>query len=349
MHSAPHNNSAQYEEQRLAALASYEILDTPQDAAFDDIAKLAALICEAPIAVINFIDKDRQWFKSVLGLNVRETPLDISICVHALAQPDLFIVPDTRIEPRFANNPLVTGDPKLRFYAGALLKSAEGYPIGTLCVLDYQPRDLDKKQRRVLSALANQVMNQLELLCAHRKQAVLIQELQAAQAQLVTLASTDSLSGLLNRRVFEEYLRRELALIKRHDLSAALVMIDFDHFKRVNDKFGHDVGDKVIQRFAELCRVIFRQTDVISRRGGEEFAVLLPNTSVTGAHEAVVRLQQLLKNDPLVHANQEPIYITVSAGICRITGSCSMEEGLRKADRLLYQAKEQGRNRIICE
>ena len=349
MHSAPHNNSAHYEERRLAALAAYHILDTPQEGAFDDITKLAALICDAPIAVINFIDRDRQWFKSVLGLKVRETPLDISICVHVILQPDLFVVPDTRLDSRFANNPLVSGEPKLRFYAGALLKCAQGYPLGTLCVLDYQPRDLNEQQRFALTALADQVMSQLELLRIHKKQAALIQELQVAQTELLQLASTDPLSGLLNRRAFEQCLSRELALIKRGAAAAALVMIDFDHFKRINDDFGHDTGDQVIMRFADIFRRVFRESDVISRWGGEEFVVLMPITSEAEAVQAVARLHKVLTEAPLIYADQQPVFITVSSGISCLTASSELEESLRKTDKLLYMAKRNGRSRTICE
>lgn len=148
---------------RLAALESYNILDTLPEEAFDSITRIIAHVCEAPIAVINLIDADRQWFKSEIGLGVRETPLDISICAHAILQPGLFIVPDTREDPRFAKNPLVTGDPRLRFYAGALLETQDGLPLGTLCVLDYEPRTLTDVQADTLKALAAQVMTQLEL------------------------------------------------------------------------------------------------------------------------------------------------------------------------------------------
>lgn len=336
------------EELRLAALASYQILDTPPETAFDEITEIAALICNAPIAVINFIDRDRQWFKSVLGLDVRETPLDISICVHALVQPDLFIVPDTRQDERFATNPLVTGEPHLRFYAGALLRSEQGYPIGTLCVLDYQPRELNEKQLSALKALASQIMTQLELLRAHSKQAALIEELQA-QAELLKLASTDPLSGLLNRRAFEEYLARELLLLKRNGGQSALVMIDFDHFKHINDQFGHEAGDDVIRRFAKLCHRVFRQSDVISRWGGEEFVILLPNTSPSAALEATDRLHQLLKSTAILEIGQQTVLMTVSIGICSLTANCELKDSLRRADKLLYTAKDQGRNRTVCE
>lgn len=341
--------SVEYEEQRLAALASYDILDTPPDVAFDDIAHITAIICAAPIVVINFIDRDRQWFKSVLGLKVRETPLDISICQHVLLQDDLFVVPDTRLDPRFANNPLVTGEPKLRFYAGALLKNEQGYPLGTLCVLDYHPRDLDETQRFALSALANQVMTQLELLRHHSKQVALIQELQTAKAELLELAATDPLSGLFNRRAFEKHLHHELALIKRGAATAALVMIDFDHFKAINDQFGHVVGDEVLQCFALRVQKIFRQADVISRWGGEEFVVLMPITSQVDALQAVERLHQSLKNTPLTYAADQPIFITISAGIGSLTANSTAQDSLRSVDQLLYKAKSAGRSRTVCE
>ena len=111
------------------------------------IVKVAAHVCGAPISVINLIDETRQWFKAEIGLGVRETPLDVSICAHAILQPGLFIVPDTLKDRRFACNPLVTGEPNLRFYAGALLETPEGLPLGTVCVLDYKPRELTERAR----------------------------------------------------------------------------------------------------------------------------------------------------------------------------------------------------------
>lgn len=148
---------------RLEALRRYEILDTPREPAYDDIVRLAAHICATPVSVVNFIDEDRQWFKSEIGLGVRETPLDISICSHAILQQDMFVVPDTLLDPRFRHNPLCSSHPGIRFYAGALLRTAEGLPLGTLCVLDYVPRQLSSAQEEALRALSRQVMTQLEL------------------------------------------------------------------------------------------------------------------------------------------------------------------------------------------
>ncbi|MES2289836.1 MAG: PAS domain S-box protein [Pseudomonadota bacterium] len=151
------------ESRRLAALARYDILDTPVERAFDEVAELAAQICETPIAVVNLIGEGRQFFKAEVGLGVRETPLETSFCAKAILEEDFLIVPDATRDPRFNCNPLVTGEAGLRFYAGALLKTAEGLPIGTLCVLDTRPRDLTLLQQQALKVLGRQVMAQLEL------------------------------------------------------------------------------------------------------------------------------------------------------------------------------------------
>ena len=151
------------EAERVAALHSYGVLDTPRESDFDDIVEVVSAICDAPISVINLIDRDRQWFKAEVGLGVRETPLPASICAHAILQPDLFVVPDTLLDRRFSDNPLVVGDPRLRFYAGALLETPEGLPLGTICVLDYKPRELDDKQKALLRLMARQIMKLFEL------------------------------------------------------------------------------------------------------------------------------------------------------------------------------------------
>jgi PAS domain S-box-containing protein len=175
------------EADRLAALRSFEVLDTEPEAVFDGITALAARICDAPIAVVNLIDGDRQWFKSEVGLGVRETPLETSFCAHALLQQDELVVPDATADPRFTGNPLVTGDAHLRFYAGVLLKTGEGLPIGTLCVLDTRPRDegLSPLQLDALRTLARQTMSLLEM------RRSLIQRERGEEAALKALEAAD--------------------------------------------------------------------------------------------------------------------------------------------------------------
>jgi two-component system, cell cycle sensor histidine kinase and response regulator CckA len=151
------------ETRRLKVLWQYDVLDTVPEEVFDDLTELAARICEAPIALISLIDEDRQWFKAKIGVTVNETSRDISFCSHAIKQEDLFIIPDATQDARFANNPLVTSDPKIRFYAGAPLITPDGYALGSLCVIDKVPRELRPEQKQALRVLARHVMTQLEL------------------------------------------------------------------------------------------------------------------------------------------------------------------------------------------
>jgi GAF domain-containing protein len=163
-----HDNDAA----RVAALQKYDILDTEPEKAFDDLALLASYICKTPIAWISLIDEDRQWFKSKIGVAVSETPRDIAFCNVAIQQPDVFVVPDTLLDDRFRNNPLVVSDPRIRFYAGAPLISEEGYALGTLCVVDRSPREFTREQQEALKALSRLVLAQMEF----RRNLILLKE-----------------------------------------------------------------------------------------------------------------------------------------------------------------------------
>jgi two-component sensor histidine kinase len=224
------------ENDRLAALRSYRVLDTPPEPAFDDLVQLAARACQAPIALISLIDERRQWFKAEVGLGMRETPLDRSICLSAMLVPGLTIVPDLTEDPRFVRNPLVTGEPHLRFYAGAVLRTPDGVPLGALCVLDRVPRHLTEEQASTLTMLARQVMSHLELRRAiverderleashqiEERQTLLVRELHHRVKN--TLATVQALVGATGRSTssFDEFYRsfskRIASLAKTHNL-----------------------------------------------------------------------------------------------------------------------------------
>jgi len=190
------------EARRLKVLWQYNVLDTVPEEVFDDLTELAARICEAPIALISLVDEDRQWFKSKVGLTINETSRDVSFCAHAIQQQDLFIIPDATKDSRFAANPLVTSDPKIRFYAGAPLITPDGYALGSLCVIDKVPRELRTEQQQALRVLSRHVMTQLELRRHSRD---------LAEAQKVKEATKDELSEL---RAENAKLRRELEKLK---------------------------------------------------------------------------------------------------------------------------------------
>ena len=193
----------QTEKKRLKVLWQYDVLDTVPEEVFDDLTELAARICEAPIALITLVDEDRQWFKSKVGTSVVETSRDISFCAHAIQQEGLFIIPDTTKDKRFAKNPLVVSDPKIRFYAGAPLVTPDGYALGTLCVIDKVPRELRPEQQQALRVLARHVMTQLELR-RHTRELV-----KATEAR-------ESTSGELEKARSEiAALKRELAALRK--------------------------------------------------------------------------------------------------------------------------------------
>jgi len=157
---------------RVSALQKYAILDSEPEQAFDDLTLLASYVCKTPIALIELIDEDRQWFKSRVGISATETSRDIAFCSTAIQQPDVLVVPDTLQDERFRTNPLVVSEPNIRFYAGAPLINEDGYALGTLCVIDRTPRNLAVEQEAALKALSRLVLMQLEF----RRNLILLKE-----------------------------------------------------------------------------------------------------------------------------------------------------------------------------
>jgi PAS domain S-box-containing protein len=177
------------EKERLNALKRYDILDSDPEQFFDDLVELASFICDAPISLITFIDEDRQWYKSKKGIEGSGSARDVAFCAHAIMQNELFIVPDALFDKRFVNNPYVTADPEIRFYAGAPLITSDGYALGTLCVLDRQPRELTAEQARAIKSLSRQVVAQLELRRAVKQLSLAQTELSQSKERFQRLAN----------------------------------------------------------------------------------------------------------------------------------------------------------------
>jgi two-component sensor histidine kinase len=227
---APGLTGEQIEEARLAALASYDILDTPAEQGFDDIVHLAREICATPVALVSLVAADRQWFKAKEGFDACETPIEQSVCAHALQSSDLLIIPDLALDPRTRGNTLVTEEPHIRFYAGAPLITAAGIIIGTLCVIDRVPRPhgLTTAQAENLQRLAGQVMTQLDLRRALKEQHEVEAQRQLLNAELShrlknTLAMVQAIANQTLRGVTEQdavtaFKKRIIAIAAAHDV-----------------------------------------------------------------------------------------------------------------------------------
>jgi len=202
------------EQARIKALLQYGILDTEAESVYDDFVKLASSICQTPIALISLVDPTRQWFKAKVGCEASETSRDIAFCAHAILQSDVFIVSDTLTDPRFVDNPLVTGEPYIRFYAGAPLITPEGLAIGTLCAIDQEPRILSLEQITALQALARQVVTQLEL----RRLTKELQHLVESKNKLFHIVSHDLRSPFNGILAFSQMLVEEAETLSREEI-----------------------------------------------------------------------------------------------------------------------------------
>ncbi len=196
------------ENERLQELRRYNILDTERERDFDELVELASELCDVPVSVVNFIDEGRQWFKAEVGLGVRSTPLETSLCGHVILQDDFVEIPDTLLDPRMADNPLCNDDPGFRFYAGAVLKGANELPLGTLCVLDNKPRTLTEGQRKVLKILSRHVVRELDLRMAVESERILRQEVDHRVKN--SLASIGAMLSMKAKRAQNDGVREAL-------------------------------------------------------------------------------------------------------------------------------------------
>ena len=313
--------------------------------------RIASAICGVPMASVSLVDRDRQWFKARLGIDDSETSRDSAFCAHAILTPDdVMVVPDTHEDIRFHDNPLVQGNPNIRFYAGAPLVDTQGQALGTLCVLDRQPRKLDPHQLEALNALSRQAAKLLELRRVSRTLSLQLEDrhwyeaqlhdyqehLESLNADLAEQTRTDPLTGLPNRRAFAAAL--DDALSRGRQCSVAL--LDIDHFKIVNDTHGHAVGDQVLVEVADQLRSAAGGRGTIARYGGEEFVWLLPDAEPTQAELACLHLCQAVRFASMA------LPVSISIGLAHGREQETRAELLARADGALYAAKRNGRDRV---
>jgi diguanylate cyclase len=333
------------EHDRIEALLDLDVLDSLPDERLDEIVGLAADLCGAPMAALSLVDSRRQWFKSHRGMPVSETPRDQAFCAHTILSDAVMVVEDATVDPRFFDNPLVT-DEGFRFYAGAPLISADGYAIGTICVIDTVARTIEPWQEKMLQILARQAMAQLRLRQLVDDHADVLDDLDMATRNLHFLSTHDPLTGVFNRRAVTELIDGLATANAGGSVSSAVLFIDLDHFKDVNDAYGHEAGDRVLVTVADRIHLGARGDDAVARLASDEFVVVIPNA---GAHAPEALARRLLQAISVpVEFQGMAINVSASIGVAR-WGDQVLSAGdlLRDASAAMNYAKLEGRNRVV--
>lgn len=339
------------EVERLKALSEYGLADEKPLPSLDSVARIAARMFGMPVAAVNMIGSDHVFFAASIGVGEVDMSRDASFCAHAITQDDVMVVPDATVDERFHDNPLVLGSAGLRFYAGVPLLSPNGLALGALCVIDSKPHsDFSEEDRTRLRELANMASDRLELrrieVSAERSarlDALGDSPYQGDAKELYRLANFDILTDLANRGRFFRQVEEALT----RPLDVAVVMIDLDSFKDVNDTLGHAVGDYVLQQVARRLESYVGDVGLAARIGGDEFALLLSNVSDP---KQALRFSNEVNDEiarPIIIDGQE-VRIEASCGVALAPlHTTNPVELLGNADLALFRAKTNGRGRSL--
>jgi diguanylate cyclase (GGDEF)-like protein len=297
-----------------AGLSALELLGGDPDERFDRFTRIARHLFDTPIALLKLTGSDRRWVKSRVRLDPDTSRPELSFCADALNGDGVVIVPDTTQDERLRNHPMVVNLPEIRFYAGCPVRAPDGSPLGTLCVIDHEPREVGEEDAGVLQDLAWMLEQELKSLA---------------------LATADELTGLTNRRGFDAIAEHTIAVCRRVGEPATLLYFDLDHFKTVNDTLGHAAGDRVLKTFAGHLRDTFRDSDVVARVGGDEFCVLLTSATVEKVHRPLALLEGRLET-----REGEPL-VSFSVGIASYDPARhqTLRALVEEADQHMYQRK----------
>ena len=328
---------------RLAALDASALLGTPDEYPLDCITNIGTRLFDVPVCLLSLMDADRQWFKSCVGLDVRETPRKIAFCNHVIASGEPVIVEDAVCDARFADNPLVLSAPKIRFYAGHPVRAAGGEILGTLCLIDFKPRQFPADLRRHLRELAFLAEISLAARTISAGQKALVAKLAVARRESLI----DSMLRIWNRGGISAVIDHQYQYSRDSNSPFSLLMIDVDHFKQVNDRHGHLIGDSVLKAVTRALRSSLRAGDDLGRYGGEEFMVILPDTKAAAAEHLAHRLREAVAS-ATTESTSGPIRCTVSIGVAELKNAPleSVKSLIHRADDALLLAKQLGRNRV---
>jgi diguanylate cyclase (GGDEF)-like protein len=309
----------QNEAERLAALRDSGLIEADLHPTCDRLTRLAKRLFDVPMAMVNLIGEHTVLVKSAEGASSDTLPRNISFCGHTLLSPSALVVPDTLKDERFADNPMVTDDTPIRFYAGYPLSLPNGMVVGSLCLMDNQPRQFSEQDIVSLGDLA---------------------ALAEVEFSAINAAISDDLTGLYNRRGFHHLATWGINSARRRAEPLTLAWLDLDRFKQINDRYGHADGDAALVAMADLLKATFREADVLARYGGDEFAILFTNSDEKGAWIAMQFLteQAAIWNEH----SQHPWALSFSWGVSEFNHDRDdLHSWLRIADEKMYSMKQQ--------
>ena len=328
-------------------LQRYKILEGSEQFNAAHVARTAALVFGIPFILVALNERYRDWYHCAHGVDANDHDRLQAFCAHANLSEGAFFVEDVRRDTYFANNPAVTDSPRVGFFAGAPLHNPEGKRFGTMCLIDSKPRKFTQVDLDILVSFALLVGQDICLRSAGRYAIRDLIESEEDKCTLFDLAMTDPLTQTLNRRAFFRFSEREVSRASRYGTQLAVLMLDIDHFKQVNDVHGHAVGDVVLKAMVKTISDSIRDEDLIGRLGGEEFAIVLPQTSPERAEIVANRLRQEIK--ALTFEGEGGTFnVTISIGISEPTDSdMDIVASLERSDKALYTAKRNGRDRVV--
>lgn len=318
------------ESERIASLRRMLLLSTPDEEGFDRVTRTAQRLFKVPIALVSLIDENRQWFKSCIGLPVRETGRDVSFCGHAILNNELFVIEDARKDARFADNPLVTSPPHVIFYAGRPLRNAEGFNVGTLCIIDHEPRLFSDDDRRSLQDMGYWI----EHIFYGRELGDIQKEMLHELDEMHRTNMLDPMLNIWNPSAALQMLEREIQRAFKNKSPLALLMVKIDQFKEIETQFTGTGTNAILVDFAKRLRSVTRPYDSLGRSAEDEFMIVLPDTDQNSAWTIAERILKTIGMVPVV-AGEEIIPATVSIGI----GTASFVDDTPEHSELIERTK----------
>ena len=329
---------------KLARIPESQFFCTPIEERFERVTRLARRALAVPVAAVTFINAEKQWFKSVAGWTVTELTHDESLCPITIAAGGLTIIEDTGKDERTRKHPLVGGGPKFRFYAGMPLRDETNNAVGTFCVFDRKPHRMTRHDVETFEDLATLAQREIvseQLRTVHSAMAI---KLGAARRE----AMMDPLTRLWNRRGASVLLKSACDDADARGSTLAVALLDLDRFKRINDTYGHQVGDEVLRKTASRLIRSIRATDVSCRVGGDEFLLLLTDTDAAMAATIVERVRRTVIERPIAtRQGSVPMSVSVGYTLRHPGDAVSVDELIERADRGLMRSKAEGRDRVV--